>query len=76
MKKFFLQAISKDEKYVSILVIFALLFTGMSVYLLIKEKDIPSNLLTLIIWLYGFIAANSSIDGITDKLRAINRKDE
>lgn len=72
---FLSQAVSKDERYVSILIIFAIIFTIVAIYILITNDDIPTNLLTLIIWLYGFIAANSSIDGITEKINMLNRKE-
>lgn len=75
MKDFLKQMISKDEKYVSILVIFALIYTAIDVYMILVRNDIPTNTLTITIWLYGFVAANSSIPEVVEKLKAINGKD-
>ncbi|MDD2628299.1 MAG: hypothetical protein PHD20_05425 [Clostridia bacterium] len=57
LKDFF----SGDEKRVSSLIIFAIILTGVAIYSVIKFTDIPNNLQTVLIWLYGFIAGGSSI---------------
>ena len=60
LKTFLKQAISKDERGVSILVIIGLFFTVASGYMLYRDGNIPSGLVYVDIWLYGFIAANSA----------------
>lgn len=75
MKEFIKQMISKDERYVSILVIFALIYTAIDIYMILAKDDIPTNTLTITIWLYGFVAANSSIPEVVEKLKAINGKE-
>lgn len=75
MKDFLKAMVSKDERYVSILVIFAIIYTGIAIYMIFSSGDIPSNTLTITIWLYGFVAANSSVPEVVEKLKAINGKE-
>ena len=75
IKDFLKQAVSKDERYVSILVIFAIIYTVIDIYMILTKNDIPTNTLTITIWLYGFVAANSSVPEVVEKLKAINGKE-
>ena len=76
IKKFLSQLVSVDESRKSITVIILIVITAFSLYIAKTTNDIPSNCMTVILALSGFVWGLNTINGIANIITQKNNSQQ